>query len=161
MSKIEIWKDIEEYGGRIQISNLGNIKSYKTNRNLKTVIKNSGYKKVSITFKTVSKTFMIHRLVAITFILNPENKPQVNHKDGNKLNNCIDNLEWVTSSENLKHAWDNGLHQAYQSRIVINNTMGIFYDSIKEAAKSINMPHWKLERRLKGEVKNDSDFILL
>lgn len=51
----------------------------------------------------------IHRLVAQAFIPNPENKKTVNHKDGNKLNNCIDNLEWATEKENQQHKWKNGL----------------------------------------------------
>ena len=64
-----------------------------------------GYLRVSIG----KKLMFIHRLVAEKYIPNPENKPQVNHKDGNKLNNCVDNLEWVTNQENRNHAVDNDL----------------------------------------------------
>lgn len=64
-----------------------------------------GYLRVSIG----KKLMFVHRLVAEKYIPNPENKPQVNHKDGNKLNNCVDNLEWVTNQENRNHAVDNDL----------------------------------------------------
>lgn len=64
-----------------------------------------GYLRVSIG----KKLMFIHRLVAEKYIPNPENKPQVNHKDGNKLNNCVDNLEWVTNQENRNHTVDNDL----------------------------------------------------
>lgn len=96
----EIWKPINNYESFYLISNLGRIKSLKKNIVLKNLTHNHGY--LSISLK--SKCFLIHRLVGIHFIPNPENKPCVNHKDGNKQNNYVENLEWVTYSENEKHA---------------------------------------------------------
>lgn len=78
-------------------------------RLLKTQISNSGYEMVKLMAEGKCKACTIHRLVALAFIPNPKNKQFVNHKDGNKLNNCVENLEWVSPSENLKHAYDNGL----------------------------------------------------
>lgn len=69
---------------------------------------NSGYLLIHLNHLGIRKAFLVHRLVAFHFIYNPLNKKYVNHKDGNKLNNNVDNLEWVTNSENMKHAFDNG-----------------------------------------------------
>lgn len=67
-----------------------------------------GYLLVNITYNNVVKSYSIHRLVAISFIDNPENKPEVNHRDGNRANNNVNNLEWVTRSENIKHSYEYG-----------------------------------------------------
>lgn len=86
------------------ISQEGKIYSNKTKRELTGTIYNSGYRFVRLTTEDGKKGYAIHRLVAQSFIPNPKNLPIVNHKDGNKLNNCVNNLEWVTQSENRKHA---------------------------------------------------------
>ncbi len=72
-------------------------------------LNNKGYKRITLSNKGVKKSFSIHRLVAIHFIFNPLNLPQVNHLDGNKLNCNKTNLEWCTNKQNIKHAIDNGL----------------------------------------------------
>jgi len=111
----EIWKDIEGYKGLYIISSLGRVKSSSNNPThskeilLTPTINSSGYMKVELYKNKISKIYYVHRLVALTFIPNPTNKPQVNHKDGNKLNNSLNNLEWVTRSENQKHAIKLGL----------------------------------------------------
>ena len=112
----EIWKDIKGYEGLYQISNFGRIKSLKfwSNRNKKYYDKEKmkkaykdrdGYLRVSLSNNGQRKLKQVHRLVAETFISNPDNKPQVNHIDGNKQNNNVLNLEWVTCQENIVHSY--------------------------------------------------------
>lgn len=104
----EIWKDIKGYEGLYQISNSGKVKSFRRSSKygspdemiLKPQLINSGYEVVTLYSHTRRSKFQIHRLVAETFIPNPYNFPCVNHKDENKLNNCVDNLEWCTYQYN-------------------------------------------------------------
>ena len=114
MENQEIWKGIENYEGLYQVSNLGRIKSLKFGREkiLKPRI-TWGYYAVILCNVSI-KPFTIHRLVAMSFIPNPENKPQVNHKWGNKLDNRAIALEWATRSENMMHAFKIGLNKPPQ-----------------------------------------------
>jgi hypothetical protein len=89
----------------------GQVYSTYTNKFLPLTLQGDTYLKVILYHKSKRYIKKPHRLVAEAFIPNPENKPQVNHIDGNKLNNHVDNLEWVTPSENTQHAWDSGLHE--------------------------------------------------
>ena len=104
----EIWKDIPNYEGLYKINNYGKIKRLPFNRYIKTH-NEKGYIRVALCKNNKVKHLYLHRLIALTFIPNPENKPEVNHKDGNKLNNNINNLEWSTRKENMNHARDTGL----------------------------------------------------
>lgn len=99
----ELWKDIGGYEGLYQVSNLGRIWSYKTNKILKGSIDSHGYRQVDFRKDGKRKTILLHRLVAKAFILNPDNLPQVNHKDENPLNNHVNNLEWCTQEYNLSY----------------------------------------------------------
>ena len=104
----EIWKPIENYE-QYSISNLGNVYSSKRNRILKPTNTTKGYVQVHLSKNGNVVNAPIHRLVAKAFIANPFNKPQVNHIDGDKHNNRVENLEWRTNSENQKHAIKLGL----------------------------------------------------
>jgi membrane-anchored protein YejM (alkaline phosphatase superfamily) len=118
-------KDIKGYEGLYYVTDTGEVWSYDrihfvTIRNkfgvikgkkMKFSISNSGYPKIVLTKNKLTKTFTIHRLVAIAFCKNRKNKPDVNHIDGNKLNNNSSNLEWVTKSENTRHAIKLGSHR--------------------------------------------------
>jgi len=106
---MEIWKDIKEYEELYKVSNLGNIKSCKNNDKILKQCSTGRYLIVHLSKNGISKNFYVHRLVASCFIENINNKNQVNHKDGNRLNNNSNNLEWVSSKENVNHAIDIGL----------------------------------------------------
>lgn len=108
----EIWRDVIGYEDLYKVSNLGNIKTLyprKYGNILQKYINKEGYVFVRLNKNCKRTGLLLHRIVAKAFIPNPENKPQVNHIDGNKLNNNVDNLEWVTASENQKHSWNNNL----------------------------------------------------
>lgn len=96
MNMKEVFKDIKGYEGIYQISNLGNVKSIRRNKLLKVAKDRCGYLKTVFSINNIRKTYLIHRLVAETFITNPDNLPCVNHKDEDKSNNCVDNLEWCS-----------------------------------------------------------------
>lgn len=131
----EIWKDIEDYEGLYQVSNLGRVKSlerYQQNHSkfqkieekMKSIhTKSNGYQFVQLYKDNRMKNIYVHKLVAQAFIPNIDNKPEVNHIDGNKLNNSVKNLEWVTSNENNKHKWSTGLQRfsEKQSKITKEN----------------------------------------
>ena len=136
----EIWKDIKGFENQYQVSNFGRIKSLKKGKILSIKNKN-GY--LNITFRKGKEKYYykVHRIVASYFIPNPQNKPCVNHKDGNKHNNCVDNLEWVSYKENIQHAKENKLwvynHPAYKIRVKQFDMDGNFikeYESCEKAS---------------------------
>jgi hypothetical protein len=125
MGNIEVWKSLKNIvknGENYEVSNLGNVRSidrYVTNSNgitklikgkiLKKGNHTGGYHNVALTLNGNPKSYYVHILVAKTFIINSENKPEVNHKDGDKKNNQVVNLEWSTPKENTAHARSTGL----------------------------------------------------
>ena len=96
---------------KFEVSNDGRIRNANTQRVYKTCVKKNGYVQICVSLgsRTKKKVFKLHRAIAETFIPNPEKKPEVNHKDGNKNNNQVINLEWATCAENMRHAYTSGL----------------------------------------------------
>lgn len=184
---IELWKDIKNYEGIYQVSNLGRIKTLDKyvnclyeqkrlikSREIKTFKNNSGYYIVSLYQNNKSKKFLVHRLVAEAFIPNLNNKKEVNHIDGNKENNCVDNLEWVTKSENELHASEKGFTKKQKEMVAKNNKKlkskkvyqydlnGNFikqYSSVSEAARENGFAIGAIANCCRGERKKVYNYI--
>ena len=175
MQSIEIWKDIPEYKGIYQVSNLGRVKRLQTSQNrsnnkklnlkeklLNGTINYFGYKKVQLYKDSKFKTFSVHRLVAICFIENKLNKPQVNHIDGNKLNNIVENLEWCNNSENQLHAWKLGLNRTsdnldlYRTNCIVTKELVIkIREELKTTKSRILAKKYNLSESQMSNIKNN------
>lgn len=122
----EVWLPVPSYEG-YYVSNFGRVKSFYTGKILKPAI-SLGYLFVHLCNNSKRKIFYVHRLVAQLFVSNPDNKPQINHRDGNRLNNHISNLEWCTSAENIKHAVEHNLIPSCEDNYLAKLTQEqIFY----------------------------------
>ena len=178
----EIWKDIKGYEGRYKVSNFGRVKSLlgRKEKILKPLNQSKGYYKVILYKENKGENRCIHRLVAETFISNPKNKIDVNHKDGNKHNNNVNNLEWNTRSENMKHAYHIGIIHISKTQIenfrkrVINNISKrkikvLQYDltgkyiktwnSINEAGKNLGIQAGNICSCCKGKLNKTGGYI--
>lgn len=117
LPEVELWKDVKDFEGLYMVSSYGRIRNYpKKTRKTPSILKfnksNCDYLLVCF-FKDGKKyNKLVHRLVAIAFLSNPDNLPEVNHDDGNKANNFLYNLVWSTKSANMQHAYDNGLNSS-------------------------------------------------
>lgn len=131
----EIWKDIEGYEG-YQISNIGRVR--RNDRLLKTIKYNTGYLRTGLCKDGKQKLYYVHRLVAKAFIPNPDNLPQVNHKDEDKTNNRVDNLEWCDAKYNMNYGTRNErVGNLYSKHILAikDGKIEKYYKSTREAQK--------------------------
>jgi hypothetical protein len=148
----EVWKEIPLHltsnRPNYYVSSLGR---YKNKERIINVKYSSGYKRVRIG----DVKYLLHRLVAFTFIPNPENKAQVNHIDGNKLNNSVDNLEWVTNQENQIHKVKTGLYKGTHKIIQYDQNMNIIskFNSIVEASRLLGVSASCISSNCTGRVK--------
>jgi hypothetical protein len=170
---MEIWKDLIGFEKLYKISSIGRVKSlgngkstnpmYKESKIIKTGISTRGYEKIKLFKDGKRYYFNVHRLVADTFLFEKEGKKEVNHKDGNKLNNSVDNLEWVSASENQKHAYRIGLQIAkkgsenYQSKpikqLTLDGELIRIFGSINEVTRELGFNTFGIIKCCKKEKK--------
>lgn len=163
---MEIWKDITGYENLYQVSNFGNVKRFTKNgeRILKKTVYKNGYCYVSLCKKGVPMKFTIHFLVANEF-LNKKNNECVNHKDGNKTNNYVENLEWCSYKRNNNHAQENGLNTANMEnskKVKQSSISGVLikiHDSITRASIDTNTKRSNIQECLKRNRKTANNFI--
>lgn len=175
---IELWKPIEGYEGLYEISNYGEVKSldkwvdigmgrkqFLKGKIRPSAVSSNGYRMITLTKNKRPTTYCIHALVATNFISNPLKKPIVNHRNASKIDNYIENLEWATYSENIKHAYKNKLRKAstkgrfgklhHNSKPVIQFSMdGAFikeWDSASDAARELNIRSLGITAVCRGE----------
>lgn len=173
---MEIWKDVDGYEGLYKVSNLGNVMSceryVKTCGGGKRLVSESvlkpfmcpgGYLEINLWKNNKMKTTMIHRLVAKAFLENPNNFPEVNHKDENKKNNCVDNLEWCTPKYNANYGTRN------QRMVEKKETKSVFmmdksgniikkFDSLGEATRQTGFDISAIIRVCKGKQKTSMGY---
>lgn len=144
-----MWKDIPWYDGLYQINEQWYIKSFKSwkERRLKLLHSSSWYYQVFLSIWTYRAMQLVHRLVSITFIPNPENKEQVNHINWDKHDNRVENLEWCTRKENIVHSWKLWLN--YNNHLVVNHPCKwkFWKDNIKSKAVSQYTINWEFIKK--------------
>lgn len=163
MASSEVWKIIDEFPSYM-VSNLGRVKSLdyngtKKEKILKPIKQKKGYLKIGLYKNKKYYSRQIHRLVAITFIPNPNNEPQVNHIDGNKENNTVYNLEWCNNQYNQTHAINNGL-RAFKPVIQYSKD-GVFirkWIRATEASKTLCIDVSHIGQACKGKRKTAGGF---
>lgn len=161
----EIWKPIKGYSNKYFVSNLGQIKSLKSNKIRKPELHSDGYLKIKLWRNNKPKSFLIHKLVAKYFLKVVPGKTKVSHIDGNKMNNTISNLEWTTQKEVVERSWKLGKSTLHTSRNVFiyqyskDEKLIRVFESVVDAAKSVNRSTRSITRVLDGRFHTSAGFI--
>lgn len=171
MKTNEVFLSVPGYEGLYEVSNLGNIKSLRSGKLLKQSSDKVGYKLVSLTKDGKSRSFSVHRLVAMAFLPNPENLPEVNHKDETHDNNCVENLEWCSKKYNRNYGTYKERMSKTQKALGTRNNKSISayskttnkfvksYDSIQDAEKELKLSKGTISKALTGKTKTSAGYI--
>lgn len=160
---MEQWKDIKGYEGLYQVSSHGNVRNLATGRILKQRSNGNGYIRIELWKDKKGRKYYMHRLVADTFLEKPEGCNEVNHKDLNPTNNHIDNLEWVTASENTRHAIRNNALVAWGNKacpivaVRIEDGKQFDFETISQAERVIGTRH--ITDVLKGKRRQAKGYV--
>ena len=146
-------KDIKGYEGLYAITSCGKVWSYRAQKFLKPQKGKDGYLYVNLYKDEKGKKYAVHRLVAEAYIPNPDNKPQVNHKDENKEHNWIGNLCWATASENINYGTRNARVAEKNSISVYCEELNKVFPSINEAARQLGIDNSNIIKCCKGKYK--------
>lgn len=149
--------DIAGYEGLYAITNCGQVWSYRKNKFLKPYLAR-GYFKVCLCKYGIKKQLLLHRLVAETFLPNPQNLPQINHKDENKKNNCVGNLEWCDAKYNINYGNHNEKVGKKHRKKVYCVELDRVFKSIRLAAEEFNLSDSNIAKCCKGKYKTTGGF---
>lgn len=147
----EIWKDITDYENLYQVSNLGRVKSLRSDKILKQYVNHQGYAQVTLSLNNIRCLKRVSRLVGYAFLSKNDVHTQINHIDENKLNNIVNNLEWVTSKDNINHGTRTARMQRTQgTKITCSN--GKTYMSMSQASRELNISISSISHHLSGKI---------
>lgn len=145
-------RDIKGYEGKYAVTSCGKVWSYKSQKFLKPFTDKDGYLLITL-YNGKAKTFTVHRLVALAYIPNAENKPQINHKDENRQNNSINNLEWVTAKENINYGTCKIKSAKTREKAVYCVELDKYYPSQKQAALELGINPACISSCIRGLTK--------